>query len=297
MPEVIARFSTNDMTGIGVLDEAIGKLEPGDQVTLDMPLDPEIAVDELYDDFVSSTNEINNELFAEGLLPWPEESDIAFLIWDERIVHLRFTVGAAIPPRDKWKGTDWIKEQEEADSGIFRYREQSVPASWGIVPAVFGRLVASAGRVAMRNPQVRAIVAKHGYKAAPVDDLARMTTAQAQKQFGIAQTAMAAEQRIVIQQGRAGVAGALAGLLNIVRSLWPLGALIFIAIAPGKFIDLILWFLKDVVWPVIDIAADTAADVAANIGKNLKEALGPIIPYVLGGGLILFGGSYLLRSR
>ena len=297
MPEVLARFSTNDMTHIGVLDEAISKLEPGDKVTMDMPLDPEIAVDELYDDFVSSTNEMNNVLFAEGLLPWPEESDIVFLIWDERIVHFRFTVGAAIPPKDKWQGTDWIKEQEEADSGMFRHREQSVPASWGIVAAVFGRLVASAGRVAMRNPQVRAIVAKHGGKAAPLDDLARMTTAQAQRQFGIASKAMSAESKIVIQQSRFGVGAAVAGFFNMVRSLWPLGALLFIAIAPEKFMELLGWFWDEVVEPIIEDVADAAKKAAEKVGKGLQEALGPIIPYVLGGGLILFGGSQVFRSR
>ena len=144
---------------------------------------------------------------------------------------------------------------------------------------------------------MRAIVAKHGGKAAPLDDLARMTTARAQQQFNIASKAMSAESKIVIQQSRFGVGAAVAGFFNMVRSLWPLGALLFIAIAPEKFMELLGWFWDEVVEPIIEDVGDAAKKAAEKVGKGLQEALGPIIPYVLGGGLILFGGSQVFRSR
>jgi len=73
----------------------VNVFNPGDLGEFRMHMDPELAREQDLEDFQQATDELNSELLADGMLPWPGQTRVAFLDWKRRQVRVFFQEPAA----------------------------------------------------------------------------------------------------------------------------------------------------------------------------------------------------------
>jgi len=269
-PVVVARISTDDFSGLDQLDRAIQAFQPGDLGRIDLPLDSEIAVGEELQSFQRDTRELNGELLRSGLQPWPGRADIAELDWANRSVRLLFQV--------KGQAALGAATSQFGDDYPFRHATPYAVFLAGIFANVV-RMTATriGGQAAMRT-----MVTKTGRTLRPVG-----------ASFG--------SQRAAIQTSRAAYKqglrrGRLVFAMPSLRVLVGAGALIFFALAPGKFIELLKWGGEKTYQYVIKPIGRAAAGALGDFGKALKKGVGRVGLLAVGGVLVV-GGLYLFMRR
>jgi len=269
-PVVVARISTDDFSGLDQLDEAIEKFQPGDLGQINLPLDPEIAVGEERQSFESDTSQLNNELLSSGLQPWPGETRIAELDWKNRSVRLLFRTAGTVTRRGDIQLTPAVDPYYGMDYGIFANVVRMTATRMG-------------GQAAMRT-----LATSTGRTLRPVGARASLAT-----------------QRRAIQTARASYKqglrrGRFTFTLPSLRLLVGGGALIFFALAPGKFIELLKWVGSKVGEAAKDAAkaaADAAKDALGGIGQALGEGVGKIGLVAIGGVLVVGGVYFFMRRK
>jgi hypothetical protein len=285
---VIARISTDDFSGLDVLDRAIEAFGPGDLGQITIPLDPEIALDEEFQNFRNATNALNGELSGAGLRPWSGRTRIAELDWNTRSVRLLFQGKGTVTRRPD------ISLVQPGYELPFRYATTPSVFAVGIFANLVRGTAMTIGRQASFSSLGRAT---------------NITIRRAGASFG--------SQRLAIQSARAAFkAGTRAARLGARVALPRLsvlvvgGGLIFFALAPGKFMEALKWVgskvgeaAKDVadeagkaIKEAADAAAKAAADAAKKAGQALGEGIGKI-GLVAVGGVLIVGGVYLFMRR
>jgi hypothetical protein len=244
---VVGRMNPLDLDSISAFDNIIQRFEPGELGQIDLPLDPEIAADQEYNDFYAATNNLNNELYGLGLDAWPGQDRIAYLMWRERKVRILF---------------------QATQTSAYTYSR--TPSA--IVAALFFTLFTRAGARMAASAAFRNYARTRGYSITQATTAAgRMLNAQ--------------QSRLAYKSGvRARAAGATRVGLPSLKFMVVAGTLLFFALATDQFIEVLKIVgdkAKEIAEPAIKAAEEAAKALAKGVGTGALYAVGGIL--VVGG--------------
>ena len=247
-PVRLGTLNPDNLDSINSFDRVIQSFEPGELGQIDLPLDPEIAADQEYNDFLQATNHLNNELYRMGLTEWPGLDRIAILMWRERIVRILF---------------------QATQTSAYPYsRTPSV-----IFAAPFFFLLTRAGTRMATSAAFRNFARTRG-----------LTLTEAATAAGRIRNLQ--QSKLAYRGGvRARTAGYRGVSLPSLKFMVIGGTLLFFAIAQDQAIAVFKWPLdkakERIIDPTLDALAGAAEKVAGAAGKGILLALGGVL--VIGG--------------
>ena len=299
VPVIVATLETDNFSDVDQFDRAIGQFGAGELGQIDIPLDPNIAVDEYANLIQQSVNDLDQAMFDEGLLPWPEFSNIAYLEWEDRTVRLLFRIPGGpspAPPPDNdidpeiygeriayvparyGSGVRDVLETKfsVANTDYIAMPQIPTPSIWAF--ALFRGLLGRSGGLLKRDASMRQFAARGGRPlVVTAADAAALRTAR-----------LVVRESVRAQRG----VGRLPSLSFLVGA-GKAGALLFLLMVPGALIAVIKWTAdqawNNVIKPTLEGAGDAAQKALEQAAENLKEVFGGYGIYIIGGGAVLVG--------